>query len=125
MIQDNLDVKLAVSLHHPIDSERSKLIPINTQYSLDELMEVLDMYLAKFDHKVFYEYIMIKDFTDQLELTEDLTGLIRHQNAHVNLIPYNTNPAIPEYKQSDTEQIKTFKQKLESKNITVTIRQSM
>jgi 23S rRNA (adenine2503-C2)-methyltransferase len=59
LIEDKLDVKLAVSLHAPNQALREKIMPIARRYKLDELMEVIDRYVKVTDNRIFYEYIMI------------------------------------------------------------------
>jgi 23S rRNA (adenine2503-C2)-methyltransferase len=59
LIEDKLDVKLAVSLHAPNQALRGRIMPIARRYQLDELMEVIDRYVEATDNRIFYEYIMI------------------------------------------------------------------
>jgi len=94
MISDMIDVKLAISLHAPNQSLRERLMPIAKRYPLPQLMSAIDDYVKVSNNRIFYEYIMIKDKTDNLELARELVHLLRGRLAHVNLIPYNTNPAI-------------------------------
>jgi 23S rRNA (adenine2503-C2)-methyltransferase len=124
LISDDIPVKLAISLHSPNQELRNKLMPIAKAYPLDELMKVIDKYVKKSDNRIFYEYIMIKDMTDKPELAKQLVVLLKNKLAHVNLIPYNTNPAI-DLKESDEATMEKFKKILEDGKITVTIRDSM
>jgi 23S rRNA (adenine2503-C2)-methyltransferase len=59
LIEDKLDVKLAVSLHAPNQALRERIMPIARRYNLDKLMEVIDRYVEATDNRIFYEYIMI------------------------------------------------------------------
>jgi 23S rRNA (adenine2503-C2)-methyltransferase len=59
LIEDKLDVKLAVSLHAPNQALRERIMPIARRYQLDELMEVIDRYVKATDNRIFYEYIML------------------------------------------------------------------
>ena len=124
IIKDKLPVMLAVSLHAPNQELREKLIPISKTYTLDNLMKVLDKYYSQTWNRIFYEYIMIKDLTDDLKLAYQLVKLLRWQNCHVNLIPYNENPAI-NLRESDYDKILSFKKVLEEWGLTVTVRDSL
>ena len=124
LIEDELKVMLAISLHAPVQDLREKLIPIAKRYPLDKLMKVLNYYQQKTKNRLFYEYIMIKDLTDTPDLAYKLVELIKWQNAHVNLIPYNQNPAI-NLQESSWDQILKFKSILEKWGLTVTIRDSL
>lgn len=127
MIDDNLDVMLALSLHAPNQELRSELIPtITKMYTLDKLMAQIDTYTEKTGKRIFYEYIMIKDKTDKPELAYELIDLLkaRQSNAHLNLIPYNENPAI-DLEEPSRNKIMKFKDILEQGGITVTVRDTL
>lgn len=124
LIKDKVDVKLAISLHAPNQELRNKIMPVAKAYPLDDLMKVIDNYVKVTDNRIFYEYIMIKDLTDKVELAHQLVKLLHARLAHVNLIPYNENPAI-DLKESPKAAIQAFKKILEDGGITVTVRDSM
>ena len=124
LIKDKVDVKLAISLHAPNQELRNKIMPVAKAYPLEDLMKTIDNYVKATDNRIFYEYIMIKDLTDKPELAHQLVKLLSKRLAHVNLIPYNENPAI-ELKESPKNNIQNFKKILEDWNITVTVRDSM
>ena len=87
-------------------------------------MSVIDAYVKATNNRIFYEYIMIKDQTDKPELAKELINLLRGRLAHVNLIPYNTNPAIA-LGESDMTTIREFQRILEKGGVTTTVRDSM
>jgi len=124
LIKDEIPVKLAISLHAPNQALRDKLMPIAKIYPLEALEKVLREYVRASDNRIFYEYIMIKNMTDKPELAKELVTLLKGKLAHVNLIPYNTNPAIS-LTESDAATTQAFKKILEIWGLTVTIRDSM
>ena len=124
LINENIPVMLAVSLHAPNQKDRSTIMPITNKYNIDDLINILKSYWQKTWNRIFYEYIMIDWYTDMPYQAEQLADLLKWQNAHVNLIPYNENPAI-NLKESKWENILKFKKILENKGITVTIRYTM
>ena len=124
LIEDKVAVKLAVSLHSPDQELRNQIMPIAKAYPLDQLMEAIDRYVKATDNRIFYEYIMIKDMTDKPELAHGLVKLLKNRLAHLNLIPYNENPAI-DLQESERKTIMKFKDILEAGGITVTVRDSM
>ncbi len=124
LIKDEIPVKLAISLHAPNQTLRDKLMPVAKAYPLESLNKVLSEYVRASDNRIFYEYIMIKNMTDTPELAAQLVTMLRGKLAHVNLIPYNTNPAI-DLKESDNASMQEFKKILEKWGLTVTIRDSM
>ncbi len=124
LVKDEIPVKLAISLHAPNQTLRDKLMPIAKAYPLDELNKALSEYVNASDNRIFYEYIMIKNVTDKPELAHQLVALLRKKLAHVNLIPYNKNPAI-DLVESDAASIQAFKKILEDGGLTVTVRDSL
>ena len=100
---------MALSLHAPNQELREKLIPtISKVYTLDKLMASIDEYVLATNNRIFYEYIMIDGMTDMPELARELVHLLQDRLAHVNLIPYNPNPAMPDLKESKHQIIQDF-----------------
>ena len=126
LIDDGIDVRLALSLHAPNQALRKKLIPmIARRWDIDELMETIDYYTSKTGNRLFYEYIMIKDMTDTPEIADQLGRLLKNRNGHVNLIPYNENPAMPDLETSEYEKIIEFKDWVARHGVTVTVRDTL
>ena len=88
-MEDFSQVSLALSLHAPNDTVRSKIMKINKKYPLSKLMPVLDKYVAKTNKRIFYEYVMIDWINDWIKLADELWELLEWKLAHVNFIPYN------------------------------------
>lgn len=85
----HLQYNLAISLHAPTDELRSRLMPINRAYPLDELMTALKDYSTDNHRRLTFEYILLKGVNDSDAMAIQLADLIRGMNAYVNLIPYN------------------------------------
>jgi 23S rRNA (adenine2503-C2)-methyltransferase len=77
LITDNIQVKLAISLHAPNQTLRNSFMPIAKVYPLSDLMKTIDEYVKASDNRIFYEYIMIKHLTDTPELAHELAKLLR------------------------------------------------
>ncbi len=123
-IKDNPPVSLAFSIHAPNQELREHLVPMGKFYKLDRLMELMDEYVETSGNKVFYEYVMINNENDMPEIAHQTGKLLQNRYAHLNLIPYNQNPAI-QLEESTPAAIKKFKDIVESYNVTVTVRQNM
>lgn len=85
----DLQVNLAISLHAPTNALRSKIMPINNAYPLDDLVNTLKEYIAKTNRRVTIEYVMLNNVNDSLEDARNLANLLKGMNVYVNLIPYN------------------------------------
>lgn len=124
LIEDKSQVRLAISLHSADQKVRESLIPVAKKYNLNDLREILWEYLAKTGIRLFYEYIMIDSVTDTADLAKQLVKFIGKHDVHVNLIPYNENPA-SSFKESSQANIDAFKDILVKNNILVTVRWSL
>ncbi len=89
LIEEDLTVELALSLHATTDEVRRKIIPINDTYPIWQLIEVLRKYQKHSKRKITFEYILIDDLNDSLKDGERLSNLVREFEYVVNIIPYN------------------------------------
>ena len=115
----DLQVNLAISLHAPTNALRSKIMPINNAYPLDDLVNTLKEYIAKTNRRVTIEYVMLNNVNDSLEDARNLANLIKGMNVYVNLIPYNETSHL-DFKRSD--KINSFYDTLKKYKINVTVR---
>lgn len=85
----NLQFTLTISLHAPNNEIRSRTMPVNNKYPIEELIKACKKYADKTGRRVSFEYTLIKDVNDRecdaLELVERLKGML----CHINLIPVN------------------------------------
>ena len=72
LMHENLKVSLAFSLHHPKSSERSKIVPSNRRFPLDQILQQLKLYSIANKKQIFIQYTMIAGFNDQLSDAEEL-----------------------------------------------------
>lgn len=114
-------VNLAISLHAPNDEIRNKLMPINKVYNISDLIQSIRDYILKTNRRVTFEYIMLDNINDSIELAQELSDLLKGINCYVNLIPYNETSNI-KYTKSNKEKVMKFYDILKKNNINVTIR---
>ncbi len=117
-------ITLAVSLHAPEDSLRSKLMPINIKYPLKLLMDACRYYIEKTGRRITFEYVMLQDVNDSLYNAEKLVDLVKGIPCHINLIPYNP---ISErsFSRSSKTILNRFKIFIEDAGIDVTVRREL
>ncbi len=89
-----LQVNLAISLHFATDEKRTKYMPINKKYNLEELIEAIKYYYNKTNRRVTFEYILLDNINDSTSDAYDLIKLLKGLNCYVNLIPYNETNGI-------------------------------
>lgn len=122
LAKENLQANLAISLHAPNNELRSKLIPINEKYSLEKIMTAVADYIQRTNRKVMFEYLMIKDLNDMEKCAKQLADLVKDFKKPlimINLIKYNLTG---DFKPSETEGIKKFKDILIKEGIFTTER---
>ena len=100
----DLQVNLAISLHAPTNALRSKIMPINNAYPLDDLVNTLKEYIAKTNRRVTIEYVMLNMVNDDVDEALALAKLLHGMNVYVNLIPYNETNNI-DFSKSDKKRI--------------------
>lgn len=121
LMNENLQINLALSLHAPNTQLRDKIMPINKAYKLPILMDTIKEYIEKTNRRVTIEYVMLSGVNDNETQAIELAALLKGLNVYVNLIPYNETNHI-EFKRTSKEQIMKFYDVLKKKGINVTIR---
>ncbi len=120
---ENSNAHLAISLHSPFEDERRKLMPIESVYSLPQLIDTLHEYDFGRQRRVSFEYIMFKDVNDQKKHVNQITKLLHGLRARVNLIRFHPIPGTP-LEGTDDATIEWFRDELNRKGIKTTIRAS-
>ncbi len=121
LMEEDIQINLAISLHAPNTQLRSKLMPINKAYDLRMLILKIRDYINITKRRVTIEYIMLKDINDNEDQANELASLLKGMNVYVNLIPYNETNHI-EFKRAPKNTIMKFYDTLKKRGINVTIR---
>lgn len=120
---DEVKFNLALSLHAANDKKRSEIMEINDSNNLESLAEALAHFHSKTGTRVTFEYIIFKDFNDELEDAEELVKFARCVPCKINIIEYNPIEDA-EFQQADREKVDAFAAYLERKGLVVNIRRS-
>lgn len=116
---------LAVSLHNADDAERSKLMPVNRRFNLEELQKAVEEYIAMTGRQVFLEYAVLENVNSRPEhirkLAKWIYGIKDNYLIHVNLIACNLGRGM----KTDDKVVKDFAAAVKAMGIGVTIRKSM
>ena len=117
-----LQLTLSVSLHAPDDETRSKIMPVNRAFSVEQLFQSCRRYFEKTGRRISYEYAMIDGVNDSNAQADLLASHLRGVPGHVNLIPLND---VRESKLKPSRRVAAFQKRLESHGITVTVRRRL
>ena len=117
-----LQLTLSVSLHAPDNETRSRIMPINRAYPVEELFTACHDYFRKTGRRISFEYAMIDGVNDHDWQADLIAKNLRGMPGHVNLIPLNDVVESP-FKPS--RRIAAFQKRLESHGLTATVRRSL
>ena len=120
----NIQCTLSISLHSSNNEKRSKLMPVNKAYPIEELMKACKYYTQKTNRRISFEYALAKNNNDNLEDAKELVKLLKGMLCHVNLIPINEIEN-GKFKKSTNENIIKFRDYLNEKGIVATIRREL
>lgn len=120
--QEQLQVNLAISLHAPTDELRSKTMPVNRKYPVEELIAACQDYIAATRRQVTFEYVLLAGVNDTPDYAHKLGELLAplKQFAHVNCIPVNATSA--DYHPPTGEAIRAFRDILHQHGVSNTVR---
>ncbi|TMM08349.1 MAG: 23S rRNA (adenine(2503)-C(2))-methyltransferase RlmN [Actinobacteria bacterium] len=112
-------IRLALSLHAADDELRSRIMPVNDRYPLEDVVAECRRHAAKRRRRVFVEYVMLAGVNDSRAQARALASLLGRDDFKVNLIPYNPTGM---YDGSSRERIAGFRAELERARVPVTVR---
>jgi 23S rRNA (adenine2503-C2)-methyltransferase len=126
LAEQEMPLRLALSLHAADEALRSELMPVNERYPLAQVIEACRAFYERKRRRVFVEYVMLAGVNDRYEQALALARVLAPRRVQepqmfkVNLIPFN--PTDSEYKGSSRESIGAFKRALELNGIEATVR---
>lgn len=124
LMEERLQITLSVSLHAPNNEIRSRLMPINRKYPIEELLHACRDYTAATKRRISFEYAMLDGVNDTEACARELGSRLHGMLCHVNLIPANE---VKErgVKKSGEPQIRRFQSVLSGCGITATVRRTL
>ena len=124
LAQKKLQISLAISLHGPNNEKRSRVMPVNKAYPIEELLDACRRYYDVTGRRIHFEYAMIDGLNDTEADAKELLRRLKGLGAHVNLIPLNHVEESP-LKPSSKKAVARFQQILEDGGITATVRRTL
>ncbi len=124
LAQKKLQLTLSVSLHSPDDESRSKIMPVNRRWNVEQLLAACKEYYEITGRRVSFEYTMIDGVSDSPEQAELLAKKLQGMAAHVNMIPLNSVEESV-LRCSSRQAIAKFQEILERHGVTATVRRTL
>ena len=86
--------KLAISLNAPNDELRSRIMPLNRKWNLEQLLQAARDFPLRSRERLTFEYVLLGGVNDSLEHARELVELVRGIRCKINLIALNPGPGI-------------------------------
>ncbi|NLE01071.1 MAG: 23S rRNA (adenine(2503)-C(2))-methyltransferase RlmN, partial [Fibrobacter sp.] len=123
LIDQNLNIGLAISLNSYSNIKRSEIMPINNHYPIESLIQIARKYFNKTGRRVTFEYVIIDGETNTAEAASALQNYLGGLPCKINLIPIN--PSKDSNVSSPPDYIVAkFAEQLNKRGLSTTIRKS-
>ncbi len=127
LAEQDMPLRLALSLHAADEALRSELMPVNERYPLSDVIDACRAFYERKRRRVFVEYVMLAGVNDRYEQALSLARLLAADRSRegnsifkVNLIPYN--PTGSPYEGSTRASIAAFRDALQANGVPATVR---
>ena len=114
---------LAVSLHSPYDEERQAMMPVQKAHPVKEVLDIIRSFDFGRQRRVSFEYIVFKGLNDTPRHVKELARILNGIRCRINLIRFHAIPG-SEYISPGAREMESFRDSLNAKGITATIRAS-
>lgn len=122
LAKSGVPYNLAVSLHAPNEQLRDELVPVNKKVGMQSVLDAADRYFHANGRRLTFEYVLLGGVNDSPEQARQLSGLLKHRNVLLNVIPYNPVEGLP-YQTPSSQSIAKFREVLEAGGVNVKFRQ--
>lgn len=120
---DQTQVHVAISVHTADIQQRESMMPAQKGFPISAVMKLLSGYDFSHQRRLSLEYIMWRGVNDDIAHADMLIKLIGNIDCRVNLIRFHAIPGVDLHTASD-ERMQMFRNHLNQKGITATIRTS-
>jgi 23S rRNA (adenine2503-C2)-methyltransferase len=122
---EGIQFELSVSLHAPNDELRSRLMPVNRRWPIDELLAACAKYTEKTKRIITFEYTVIRGVNDSRACAEELARQVKRvPMAKVNLIPLSPVGHRPDFRTPDDRTMLMFLDVLMKARVQTMLRRS-
>lgn len=124
LMEEKLPITLSISLHAPNDVSRSRIMPVNKKWCINELVSACKEYIKKTGRRISFEYAVIDGVNDSEKDAEELGALLKGMLCHLNLIPANP-VAENNFRSPNRTRVRKFAELMNSKGINTTVRRTL
>ena len=128
LAKEDLPITLSISLHASDDARRSRMMPVNRKWNLDELLTACAAYFDATGRRISFEYTLIAGENDTPDEARRLAGLLKlyfpDKPLHVNLIRLNEVKETG-FRTPDGDSARRFADLLNRLGVTATVRRRL
>ena len=125
LAREGIQFELSVSLHAPNDELRSRLMPVNRRWPINELLRACAAYTAATKRIITFEYTVVAGVNDSRACAEELARQVRRvPMAKVNLIPLSPVAHRPDFRTPDDATMLMFLDVLMKRGVQTMLRRS-
>jgi len=114
---------LTISLYSPFTEERKKFIPVENQYPILKIIDIMKKFPVKKKRRLSIAYVMVKDFNDTDRHLAELKSILKGSSIRVNLLPYHSS-GNDQNSSSSAKRMQFFKHDMIISGISASIRKS-
>ncbi len=122
-LQERSPISLAVSLNATTDEVRSRIMPVNKRYPMEELIRALEAFPNPRRARILIEYVLLAGVNDGLDDARRLAAIAGRIRCKVNLIPFNPHER-SDFRPPEPEHVLAFQNILLNAGINTFCRQS-
>jgi 23S rRNA (adenine2503-C2)-methyltransferase len=119
--QEPIRPKLAISLNASNDEIRTRLMPINRKWNLEQLMTAVGKFRLRNRERITFEYVLLNGVNDEMQHAREVSVLLRGLRCKVNLIALNPGPGI-DFSTPAAERVAAFQKVLSESGVPVFVR---
>ncbi|MDR1952554.1 MAG: 23S rRNA (adenine(2503)-C(2))-methyltransferase RlmN [Elusimicrobiota bacterium] len=128
LTDENVGIRLALSIHAVDDKQRKRLMPNNMGFEISSILLAANQYLKKTKSRLTIEFILLRSINDLAADAHKLARLLKkngllNPNVQINLIPFNPVKN-SQFQPPSQETLDRFKNILKVNGFTVNIRQA-
>lgn len=118
--EENLDIRLAVSLHAANQASRDILMPNVYKYDINKIVEAALSYAEHSSREVVFAYLLLPGINDSPADVRQLVQWFYGKNVIINLLEYNETSSSP-LRKPDFQTMADFKRQLEYAGLEVKV----
>jgi 23S rRNA (adenine2503-C2)-methyltransferase len=119
--QEPIRPKLAISLNASNDEIRTRLMPINRKWNLEQLMTAVGKFRLRNRERITFEYVLLNGVNDETQHAREVSVLLRGLRCKVNLIALNSGPGI-DFSTPAAERVAAFQNVLIESGVSTFVR---